>query len=119
MLGGRPRVVHAQQDVAARAIPDTIVVEDPGMPGEDIRLTIDAGLQLAIESEVLAAWAADKAKSVSAVVMDPYTGEILAEATYPSYDGNDYQIDRRDGARSRSSTRSSAPSTSPVRSSRC
>ena len=23
--------------------------------------------------------------------MDPYTGEIYAEATYPSYDGNDYK----------------------------
>ena len=88
---GRPRIVHAQRDVAARAIPDTIVVEDAGAPGEDIRLTIDAGLQLALEQEVLAAWAADKAKSVSAVVMDPYTGEVLAEATYPSYDANDYQ----------------------------
>jgi cell division protein FtsI/penicillin-binding protein 2 len=90
-LGGHPRIVHAQRDVAARAIPDTIVVSDAGAPGEDLRLTIDAGLQLAVEQEVLAAWAADKAKSVSAVVMDPYTGEILAEATYPSYDGNDYQ----------------------------
>ncbi len=91
LLGGRPRIVHSQRDVAARAIPDTIVVEDAGAPGEDIRLTIDAGLQLALEQEVLAAWAADKAKSVSAVVLDPYTGEVLAEATYPSYDGNDYQ----------------------------
>jgi cell division protein FtsI/penicillin-binding protein 2 len=90
-LAGRPRIIHAQRDVAARAIPDTIVVEDEGAPGEDLRLTIDAGLQLAVEQEVLAAWAADKAKSVSAVVLDPYTGEVLAEATYPSYDGNDYQ----------------------------
>ncbi len=90
-LGGQPRIVHAERDVAARAIPDTIVVEDPGVPGEDIRLTIDAGLQLALEGEVLAAWAADKAKSVSAVVMDPYTGAVLAEATYPSYNGNDYR----------------------------
>ena len=90
-LGGSPRIVHAQKDVAARAIPDTIVVEDAGAPGEDLRLTIDAGLQLALEQEVLAAWAADKAKSVSAVVMDPYTGEVLAQATYPSFDGNDYQ----------------------------
>ena len=32
LLGGRPRIVHAQRDVAARAIPDTIVVEDPGTP---------------------------------------------------------------------------------------
>ena len=90
-LAGRPRVTHAQQDVAGRPIPDTVVVDDPGTPGEDIRLTIDAGLQLALEQEVLAAWAADKAQSVSALVMDPYTGEVLAEATYPSYDGNDYQ----------------------------
>ncbi|MFL5777069.1 MAG: peptidoglycan D,D-transpeptidase FtsI family protein [Chloroflexota bacterium] len=90
-LAGRPRIVHAQRDVAGRPIPDTVVVEDTGTPGEDIRLTIDAGLQLAVEQEVLAAWAADRAKSVSAVVIDPYTGEVLAEATYPSYDGNDYK----------------------------
>jgi cell division protein FtsI/penicillin-binding protein 2 len=89
-LAGRPRVVHAQRDIAARAVPDTVVVESVGTPGEDIRLTIDAGLQLALEQEVLAAWAADRAKSVSAIILDPYTGEVLAEATYPSYDGNDY-----------------------------
>jgi cell division protein FtsI/penicillin-binding protein 2 len=89
-LAGRPRIVQAQRDVAARSIPDTTVVEDPGTPGQDLRLTIDAGLQLSVEQELLAAWAADKAKSVSAVVLDPYTGEVLAEASYPSYDGNDY-----------------------------
>lgn len=89
-LAGRPRVVLAQRDIAARMIPDSAVVKEPGSPGEDLRLTIDAGLQLAVEQEVLAAWSADKAKSVSAVVLNPYNGEILAEATYPSYDGNDY-----------------------------
>jgi len=89
-LAGRPRIVQAQRDVASRSIPETTVVRDPGAPGEDIRLTIDAGLQLSVEQELLAAWAADRAKSVSAVVMDPYTGEILAEASYPSYDGNDF-----------------------------
>ncbi len=89
-LAGRPRVVQAQRDIAARQIPDTAVVEDAGAPGEDLRLTIDAGLQLSVEQEILAAWAADRAKSVSAIVMNPYTGEILAEASYPSYDGNAY-----------------------------
>jgi cell division protein FtsI/penicillin-binding protein 2 len=89
-LAGRPRIVNAQRDVASRVIPDTAVVKDAGAPGEDLRLTIDAGLQLSVEQEILAAWAADKAKSVSAIVMNPYTGEVLAEASYPSYDANDY-----------------------------
>ena len=89
-LAGRPRIVQAQRDIAARSIPDTTLVRDAGTPGADLRLTIDAGLQLQVEQELLAAWAADQAKSVSAIVMNPYTGEILAQASYPSYDGNDY-----------------------------
>ena len=60
----------------------TATVVEPGVPGQDVRLTIDAGLQLAVEQELLAAWVADDAKSVSAVVMDPYTGEVYAEATF-------------------------------------
>ncbi len=89
-LAGRPKIVQTQRDVESRAIFDTAVVQDPGAPGEDVRLTIDAGLQLAVEQEILGAWAADRAKAVSAIVMNPYTGEVLAEATYPSYDANDY-----------------------------
>ena len=89
-LAGIPRTVVAQRDVSGRPMPETAVVEAPGTIGEDLRLTIDASLQLAVEQELLAAWIADDAKSVSAVVMDPYTGEVYAEATYPSYDANDY-----------------------------
>jgi cell division protein FtsI/penicillin-binding protein 2 len=90
-LAGAPRVLVAQRDASGRAMSDTSVVQEPGIPGEDIRLTIDAGLQFALEQELLAAWIADDAKSVSALVMDPYTGEVYAEATYPSYDANDYR----------------------------
>jgi cell division protein FtsI/penicillin-binding protein 2 len=91
VLAGSPRVMIAQRDVNGRPMPETAVVEAPGSIGEDIRLTIDASLQLAVEQELLAAWIADEAKSVSAIVMDPYTGEVYAEATYPSYDANDYR----------------------------
>ncbi len=90
-LGGSPRVVVADRDATGRAMLERATVEQPGVPGTDLRLTIDAGLQLRVEQELLAAWIADKAKRVSAVVLDPYTGEVYAEATYPSYDANDYK----------------------------
>lgn len=90
-LAGTPRVAIARRDITGRALTDTAVVSESGVPGADIRLTIDSGLQVTLEQELLAAWIADQAKSVSAVVLDPYTGEVYAMATYPSYDANDYR----------------------------
>ena len=90
VLAGEPRVVEADRDANGKPVNETERTVEPGVPGEDIRLTIDAGLQLALEQEVMAVRIADDAASVSAVVMDPWTGEIYAEATYPSYDANDY-----------------------------
>ena len=90
MLAGEPRIVEADRDAQGKPLAETERTVEPGVPGEDIRLTIDAGLQLALEQEVMATHIADGGKSVSAVVMDPWTGEIYAEATYPSYDANDY-----------------------------
>lgn len=90
-LGGSPRVVVAERDQTGRPILESADVSSPGESGTDLRLTIDAGLQLRVEQELLAAWIADKAKRVSAVVMDPYTGEIYAMASYPSFDANDYK----------------------------
>jgi cell division protein FtsI (penicillin-binding protein 3) len=90
LLAGEPKVVEADRDAGGKPLVETERTVVPGVPGEDIRLTIDAGLQLALEQEVMAARIANGAKSVSAVVLDPWTGEIYAEATYPSYDANDY-----------------------------
>ncbi|MFL5778606.1 MAG: peptidoglycan D,D-transpeptidase FtsI family protein [Chloroflexota bacterium] len=90
-LGGSPRVAVADRDANGQPIASTETVTDEGAPGSDVTLTIDAGLQLKLEQELMAAWIADRAKNVSALVMDPHTGEIYAEATYPSYDANDYQ----------------------------
>jgi cell division protein FtsI (penicillin-binding protein 3) len=90
-LAGSPRVVVADRDATGRPVLERATVTQPGLSGTDLRLTIDAGLQVRVEQELLAAWIADKAKRVSAVVLDPYTGEVYAEATYPSYDANDYR----------------------------
>ena len=89
-LSGTPTIVESDRDANGQPVVETRHIVDAGTPGTDLSLTIDAGLQLAVEQEVMAAWVADRARSVSAVVMDPYTGAILAEASYPSYDANDY-----------------------------
>ena len=89
-LAGQPRIEVAQRDANNDPVPDTITIESPGVPGSDLRLTLDAGFQLQLEQELMAADTADKAKGVSAVVMDPYTGEVYGEASYPSYDANAY-----------------------------
>ncbi|MBI2764202.1 MAG: penicillin-binding protein 2 [Chloroflexi bacterium] len=90
LLAGSPTVVESDRDANGQPIEETQQIVRAGTKGSDLSLTIDAGLQLAVEQEVMAAWVADSARSVSAVVLDPYSGAILAEATYPSYDGNDY-----------------------------
>ncbi|MBI2777553.1 MAG: penicillin-binding protein 2 [Chloroflexi bacterium] len=90
LLAGTPAIVESDRDANGQAIAETQRIVDAGTPGADLNLTIDAGLQLALEQEVIQAWVADRARSVSAVILDPYTGEVLAEATFPSYDANDY-----------------------------
>jgi len=90
VLAGRPKVVLAARSITGRPLIDTAQVIDPGTPGQDITLTIDDNLQLAVEQEVMAASVADSALSVSAVVIDPKSGQVYAEASYPSYDANNY-----------------------------
>jgi cell division protein FtsI/penicillin-binding protein 2 len=89
-LAGTPSIVESDRDANGKPVIETQHTVDAGSPGADLSLTVDASLQLAVEQEVMSAWVADQAKSVSAVIIDPFTGEILAEATYPSYDANDY-----------------------------
>ncbi len=90
-LAGMKGWVAAQRDASGNAVPDTSSVLEEGYPGQSLTLTIDASLQVAVEQELLSAWIADRARRVSAVVMDPYTGEVVAYASYPSFDANDYQ----------------------------
>lgn len=55
-------------------------------PGMDVVLTIDAGVQNIVENELEKAMRQFMPKSLSAIVVRPRTGELLALANYPSYD---------------------------------
>ena len=61
-------------------------------PGSDLQLSIDAGLQTLVEQEVATAGVANQAESVSVVVMDPFSGDLLSSASWPSYDANRYNV---------------------------
>ena len=56
--------------------------------GNNIVLTIDEVLQRLVEKELDTAMEHWKAAAASAIMMDPYTGEILALANRPAYDLN-------------------------------
>ncbi len=55
----------------------------PKQDGKDIKLTIDAGLQQSLYEK----FQEDKSCSVA---MNPYTGEVLALVSTPSYNSNDF-----------------------------
>ena len=61
---------------------------DKEAKGNNIALTIDEGLQGIVEREIEKAMVQWRAAAVSAIMMDPYTGEILALANKPSFDPN-------------------------------
>jgi cell division protein FtsI (penicillin-binding protein 3) len=66
--------------------------------GASIELTIDEQLQHIAEREIRVGVEVTRADGGTAVIMDPYTGEILAMASWPTFNPNDYG-DAPDNAR--------------------
>jgi cell division protein FtsI (penicillin-binding protein 3) len=66
--------------------------------GASLELTLDATLQFVVERELAAGIAAHRAVGGMAIVMDPWTGEILAMASAPTFNPNvagDFDPERR------------------------
>lgn len=65
---------------------------EPVLPreGKDITLTIVPGIQKKVEEKLKKGVESHQAKSGSAIVMNPATGEIIAMANYPTYNPNAY-----------------------------
>ena len=63
----------------------------PAVNGMDITLTIDIDIQLALENELSQVDTKYSPEESLAIVMDPNTGEILAMASRPTFDSNNYK----------------------------
>lgn len=70
-------------------------------PGSDIHLTLDTAIQHIAEKELEASILKYRAKAGVAIIVDPFTGEILALANYPSFDPNLYNKQSADQRRNR------------------
>lgn len=76
-------------------------VEKPPTPGATLELTIDQQLQHIVERELEAGVRENGAEGGAAVMMDPWTGEILAMANWPMFNPNDYRNSREEARRNR------------------
>ena len=64
---------------------------EPAKNGMDLTLTIDIDIQAALENELSLVDEKYSPKESLAIVMDPNTGEILAMASRPTFDSNNYK----------------------------
>ena len=90
LLGGSAGLVFAQEDVAGRRIADSVRQLKPPTDGSNLTLTIDSGLQHILEARMWETFQKNSAKGAIGLVMDVRTGAILAMASYPSYDANQF-----------------------------
>ena len=85
-LRGIPGQTRLLTDVKRRGIDSQLSTE--ARPGTSITLSLDERLQFVAERAIAAAVESHHAVSGSVVVMNPYTGDVLAMASYPTYNPN-------------------------------
>ena len=88
LIKGNPGTVLIQTDAKRHAFSR---VERPSTTGATLELTIDQYLQHIAERELRAGVEENRAASGAAVIMDPWSGEILALANWPTFNPNAYR----------------------------
>ncbi|HBG08484.1 MAG: penicillin-binding transpeptidase domain-containing protein [Limnochordia bacterium] len=91
ILRGRPGQQATERDAAQRSIPGGETQFVPPEPGHDVVLTIDTVIQYIAETRIQQAVISSKSERGLVLAMNPKTGEILANAIYPTFDPNYYQ----------------------------
>ncbi|MDF1580064.1 MAG: penicillin-binding protein [Desulfuromonadales bacterium] len=90
LLLGRGGYLVTERDALGRGLSNDPVVK-PGRGGHDLFLTLDKNIQYIVEKELKRGVEAARAKSGTAVVVEPKTGQVLAMATWPTYNPNAFR----------------------------
>ena len=90
LQGSKGRVAYNRS--ASGKLTKAMTVDQPIIvDGHHIELTLDIELQSILQSELKKSVIRTLAKTANGIILDPHTGEILAMATYPDFDPNNYQ----------------------------
>ena len=85
LLAGRDGSEEVEMGPTQQPIPATETVVKQPVPGDSLRLSLNASIQWDAEQECAAEVKAAHARNCSVVVMNPHTGRILALAQYPTF----------------------------------
>lgn len=85
-LRGTPGQTIFERDAQGKALEDGVRGYLPGQKGGDLILTLDIFIQRIAEEEVRRAVLETGSRLGLILISDPKTGEILANAIYPTYD---------------------------------
>ncbi|TDC78697.1 penicillin-binding protein 2 [Actinomadura sp. 7K507] len=90
VLAGRDGWQRVEISPGGQHIPMGKDQKRPSEPGRGVRLTLERDLQFKAQEAIEKQVKASGAKSGSVIVMDPRTGEMLAMASAPGFDPNQY-----------------------------
>jgi cell division protein FtsI/penicillin-binding protein 2 len=88
VLAGIPGWRQILKDERGRELRALRPIDVASRDGLGVRLTIDLGLQHIVESELDTAFAQHRPLGITAIMVRPRTGEILAMANLPTFDPN-------------------------------
>jgi penicillin-binding protein 2B len=90
MLKGKAGHIVTEKDRMGYELPDAKASYEPAEDGKTLQLTIDRNIQSYIETAMERSYAEFKPKSMTAIAMDPKTGEILGLANMPTFNPAKY-----------------------------
>ena len=79
-----------QTEVDSARQPIKVLASTPAVPGSNLVLTIDSGLQQELTNNLSAQLTKTGATEAAGIAINPNTGEVLALVSLPSYDSNQF-----------------------------